>query len=183
MNVFEFDPAGLSWEEIAEQQRLRRQYIRDALDPNEAADDGRTLLLLAVCYCSTQEGQELFLGLLDRGADPNKPTAAAIFTSLLMASSSMPLVEKLVEKGLRLNDVYESNEFCRASEDVFTLLDYLYWICGKISRKRKALNALSDKHAGGLGERRQFIEDVIALLESHGAKRAKELNEEPSSKE
>jgi hypothetical protein len=176
MNAFESSPPGASWEEVTDWGRRVRQYIRNAADPNEAGDDGRTLLLTALAFCSTAEGEQLVTSLLDRGADPNKPTAWAIFTTLITVSNSLPLVKKLLDNGLRINESYEVN--CADGELVdgpATILDHLYAVQNRIAPARKRLNALASDHAGGLGKRRRFIAETIALLESHGAKRAAEL--------
>src|SRR6478736_1107727 len=87
--------------------RRIREYIPNACDPNETAPDGQTLLLYALCFCSTSDGEKLVTDLLDRGADPNKPSAWTILTTLLSVSNSIHLVEKLVEAGLELNHIYE----------------------------------------------------------------------------
>jgi hypothetical protein len=176
MSVFDF--LSRAWpDDLVDQMHLVRDYIRNAQDPNEAGANGRTLLSLALILCVVGEGEALVTELLERGADPNRPSAWTNFTQVLRLSNSLPLVKKFVDCGLRLNEVYSvSIENGGLSEGPSTLLDHLYAIRDYISPRRKQLNALLDKHAGGLGKRRRFIEETIAMLESHGAKRAQELS-------
>ena len=176
MNVFDLPTPGAPYQQLAAELREIRKYLVDPADPNETAGDGRTLLLLALGLCVDSEGEALAMRLLERGADPNKPTPCAIFTKLLTASNSLPLVTKLVECGLRLNDVYDlSRAQGWLTDGPSTLLDHAYAIRDSISPKRKNLDALANKYAGGLGGRRRFIDETIALLELHGAKRASDL--------
>ena len=176
MNVFAFPTPGAPYEQVVTELREIEKYLQDPPNPNEAASDGRTLLLLALGLCAGDEGESLAMRLLERGADPKKPTPWATFTKLLMASNSSPLVTKLVDCGLRLNDVYEVN---RAegwlTDGRTTLLDHAYAVRDYISPKRRKLNALANKYAGGMGGRRRFIDETIAILESRGAKRACDL--------
>ena len=78
---------------------------------------------------------------------------------------------------MQLNQVYDvkyAGE--KEARGPLTLLDNAYALQESISPKRKTLDALAKKHAGGLlGKRRRFIAEVIALLERRGAKRAVEL--------
>jgi hypothetical protein len=178
MNVFDFPPSGASVDEIIAAKHRVWDYILNARDPNEAGDNGRTLLLLALMMCYGGKGESLVSDLLERGADPNRPSAWANFTLLLTVSNSLPLVRKLIDSGLKLNEVHEVDPEQRGlglTTGPSTLLDHAYAIRGYISPKRKKLNALANKHAGGLGKRRRFIDETIALLESRGAKRAQEF--------
>ena len=176
-SIQELATAGASSNEIIVQMHRVRDYLRNASDPNEVDSDGRTLLLMAVCLCFEGEGESLVANLLERGADPNRPSPWVNFTMLLTMSNSLPLVRKFVDGGMRLNDVYDpSADKSAITKAPSTLLDHVCAIRDYISPKRKKLNALSEKHAGGLGKRRRFIDETIALLESHGAKRAGELS-------
>jgi hypothetical protein len=176
MSVFDFPTPGASPDQIIAEMHRVREHLHNAPDPNEVGGNGRSLLSLALVLCSTGEGESLVQSLLERGADPNKPTPWANFTTLLSVSNSLPLVKKFIEGGLRLNEVYEVSYAAGGVTDgPSTLLDHLYGIREYISPKRKKLDALVKKHAGGLGKRRRFIDDTIALLESRGAKRATEL--------
>ncbi len=176
MNVFSFPTPGASADQLVAEMHRVREYLQNAADPNEASRDGRTLLLLALVLYSHGDGEPLVVSLLERGADPNQPTPWANFIMLVSVSESLGLVRKFIERGLRLNDLYEASYAQGGLTDgPSTLLDHLYGIRDYISPKRKKLNAQANKYAGGLGKRRRFIDETIALLESHGAKRAAEL--------
>lgn len=177
MSVFDFPTPGLTARDmLAEKQRVQG-YIRQAPDPNEAGENGRTLLTLALMTCFEGEGEDLVWDLLGRGADPNQPSAWANFTGLLTVSCSLPLVREFVGRGLRLNDVYEAAEWQAGGllAGPSTVLDYAYAVRDYVAPKRKAVNRLANKYAGGLGKRRRFIDETIALLETSGAKRAADL--------
>jgi hypothetical protein len=177
MKHFDFTSLEASPNDIVAEMERVREYIRNAPDPNETEANGRTLLQLALISYVTDEGKSLVADLLERGADPNRPTAWANFTLLLTVSNSLPLVQAFVDRGLRLNDVYRTSiEKGALTEGPSTLLDYVYAIRDYISPRRKKLNALANKYAGGLGKRRRFIDETIALLESRGAKRAQDLS-------
>jgi hypothetical protein len=176
MSVFDFPTPGASPDQIVAEMQRAREYLQNAPDPNEVGADGRTLLLLALILCSTGEGEPLVLSLLERGSDPNQPTPWVNFTTLLSVSNSLPLVKKFIESGLRLNEIYGvSYAKGGVTDGPSTLLDHACGVRDYISPKRKKLNALANKYAGGLGKRRRFIDETIALLESHGAKRAVEV--------
>ena len=176
MSVFDFPTAGAPWDEVAAEMQRVREYLRTTPDPNEVGDNGRTLLQLALILCSTDEGESLVIDLLQRGADPNRPSAWATFTLAVSVSSSLPVVKQLLESGLRLNEVYEiSSAEGELTDGPSTLLDHLYGIRDYTSPRRKRINALANKYAGGLGKRRRFIEEAIALLEANAAKRAADL--------
>src|SRR5262245_6250687 len=166
MSVFDFPTADASPEEIIAEIRRVREYLRNAPDPNETGSDGRTLLLLALTLCASAkamgelgydlEGEALVMDLLQRGADPNRPSAWVNFTMALSVSQSLSLMKKLIDSGLSLNEVYEVSHAQGAMTDGrSTLLDHLYGIRDYISPKRKKLNELANKYAGGLGERRR----------------------------
>jgi hypothetical protein len=176
MKAFEELAPGMSWDQVRAHFQRVREYIQHSADPNETGEDGQTLLLLALSFSSTDEGEDLVTGLLDRGANPNKPSSWAIFTKALSVSNSLALVTKLIQNGLCLNEVYEvSYAKGGVTDGPSTLLDHLYGIRDYIAPKRKKLGAITKKYAGGLGKRRRFIDETIALLESRGAKRAVEL--------
>jgi hypothetical protein len=179
MSIFDFPtPGATAGEIIADMDRVRA-HLRAAPDPNEAGANGRTLLTLALVTCFEGRGEELVSDLLHRGADPNRPSAWANFTSLLTVSHSLPLVREFISRGMRLNDVYEGMDEAtgRLVVGPSTLLDYAYALRDYIAPDRKKVNSLADKYAGGLGKRRRFIDETIALLEASGAKRAADLAE------
>ena len=157
MSVLDSSTSGASWEEMAERMRRIREYSPNASDPNEMAADGRTLLLFALLFCSTAEGEQLVADLLDRGADPNKPTAWTTFSTLLTASNSIQLVEKFVEKGLELNQVYEVIGEGHLTDGPSTLIDYVHEVRTYISPSRKGLAALDGKHSGRLGNSQPLL--------------------------
>lgn len=176
MSVFDFPASCTTADEfIAAKQRVE-DYIRKAADPNEAGDNGRTLLELALLMCFEGKGESLVMELLVRGADPNRPSPWQTFTTFLIGSNSIELVREFIARGLRLNDVYEvPSEAGGLTAGPTTLLDHVYAIRDGIAPKRKKLNALAKKYAGGLGKRRRFIDETIALLEASGGKRAQDL--------
>lgn len=179
MSIFEFPTSGATAGEIVAEKCRVQEYIRAATDPNESGENGRTLLTLALMLCFEDRGEELVWDLLRRGADPNRPSAWANFTGLLTVSSSLPLVQEFVSRGLQLNDVYEGVEKQTGGllTGPSTLLDYAQAVRSYIAPKREKANRLADKYAGGLGKRRRFIDETIALLEAAGAKRAVDLGE------
>jgi hypothetical protein len=179
MSIFDFPTPDASAGEIVAEKCRVQEYIRAAPDPNEAGENDRTLLTLALMICFDGRGEELVWDLLRRGADPNRPSAWANFTGLLTVTSSLPLVREFVSRGLRLNDLYEGVEEQTGGLLVgpTTLLDYVHAVRGYIAPKRRKINSLADRYAGGLGKRRRFIDETIALLEASGAKRAADLGE------
>jgi hypothetical protein len=175
MSIFDRPESFANFNELEAWTQRLFDYVRDVPDPNERGPDGRSLLLLALTLHSMPGGPELIMNLMDRGADPNQPTAWSIF-SMALGSNSLPLVTKLLDHGLLLNGIFDVKGEGQLVHGPSTLLDHAYAIRAYISPKRKALDALAKKHVGSLmGMRRQFIEDVIALLEARGAKRAAEL--------
>jgi hypothetical protein len=175
MAIFDQPQSFATIEELDAWTQHLFDYVRDARDPNERGADGRSLLLLALPLHNLPGGEVLIMNLLDRGADPNQPTSWSIFSASLR-SNSLPLVAKLVDCGLQMNLVYDVKGEGQLLHGPSTLLDHAYAVRNYISTKRTGLNALVKKHAGGpMEERRQFIEEVIVLLEARGAKRAAEL--------
>ncbi|NNJ27303.1 hypothetical protein [Alienimonas chondri] len=174
MSVFDFPTPGAASGDLLAQKRRVQDYVREASDPNEAGENGRTLLTLALLTCFEGQGEELVVDLLRRGADPNRPSAWANFTSLLTVSCSLPLVREFVDAGLRLNDVYriDGQQTGGLLAGPCTVLNYADAVRDSIAPKRKTANQLADRYAGGLGPRRRFIDESIALLESSGAERA-----------
>lgn len=176
MSVFDYPTPGVSFEELIEQMHRVRAYIREARDPNETGENGRSLLLLAVSLCFDSEGECAVSSLLQRGADPNRPSPWANFTTLLAVSNSLSLVREFIDQGLRLNDTCDVREEPGSlTHGPSTLLDHVYAVRDYLSPERKKPDALATKYAGGLGNRRRFIDDVIELLLARGAKRAAEL--------
>ena len=173
MSIFSFPIPGATTAEISAARQKVHEYVRTAGDPNEAGENGRTLLLMALLTCFEGDGEAIVADLLARGADPNRPSPWATFTTLLTVSESVSLVRLFIESGLRLNDVYEvDGQAGGIIHGPVTLLDHLDAIWAQISPKRKNYDALAKRHAGGLGKRRRFIQETITLLESAGAGRS-----------
>lgn len=176
MNVFDFPVSGATLSEVISHKQQVQDHIRNAADPNETGGNGRTLLELAIMTCFEGRGEDLVSDLLRRGAEPNRPSPWAIFVGVLMMSNSVSLVKELLDHGLRLNDVFEVEEATGGLVNgPSTILDHAYAVRDYIAPKRKKIDALANKYAGGLGRRRRFIDETIAVLESAGAKRAADL--------
>lgn len=152
------------------------EYIRTTPDLNQEYNEGYNLLMLAIGMQLLSGYENLAEELLDRGADPNRPSSLDLVTSLVRSMKverpPLSLLKKLIEKGMELNHVYDVDDPDLPCQGMSTLLDYLDASLEGISPKRKRLNALANKYAGGLGGVRNFLGDAIAMLESHGAKRA-----------
>ena len=176
MSVFDFPTPGAAADDLLAQRRRVQEYVRDAADPNETGGDGRTLLTLALLTCFDGDGEELVSDLLARGADPNRPSAWANFTTLLTVSCSPPLVRDFVDRGLRLNEVFDVDgpQTGGLLAGPATLLDYACAVRDSVAPKGRA-DRLAKKYAGGLGPRRRFLDETIALLEASGAERAVDL--------
>jgi hypothetical protein len=175
MNLFQFPENAASTEEITQWMHCLEEHFQQTPNPNECGANGRTLLQMALLLCSSAGKEKLAIDLLDRGANPNKPTPWTIFTSAMTSSNSTRLISKLIECGLELNRVFEEKHESRLTDGPATLLDYACGLRDYLSPKHRGRTTLARKHAGGIGKRRQFIEDTIELLESHGAKRARDV--------
>lgn len=155
------------------------EYLRAAPDPNEEGESGRNLLTLALIMQLLTGCENLAAELLDRGADPNQPSPMSnlimLVRNLKLENSPIPLLKKFIEKGMELNNIYDLNDPHLPRKGQSTLLDLLDAWQGTMSPKRKTLNALADKYVGGLGGIRGSFTEAIALLESHGAKRAADM--------
>ena len=178
MSVFDYPTPATTTDDILAQRQRVQDYVRDAADPNEAGENGRTLLTLALMTCFEGQGEDLVWNLLGRGADPNRSSGWLNFVHLLTRlSGSLPLVQEFIKRGLRLNDVYDHVEAVTGGLLVgqATLLDYVYAVRDYIAPKRKKIIRLANKYAGGLGKHRRFVDETIALFEASGAKRAADL--------
>lgn len=178
MNVFDIPDLEWPLERLQEHMRRVKEYVRTAADPNETGPNGRNLLILAIPFLVESSDDSIVADLLQRGADPNTPSPWATFTYVVGACNSISLVRKFIEHGLRLNDVFD----VPAANAVFTrgqstLLDYMLGIRSYLTSKTKNVSAAVEGSSGNLSQRRQFIDETIALLELRGAKRAIELEE------
>jgi hypothetical protein len=90
MSVFDFPTPDLTSQELYAQKMKVRNYIRDATDPNESGENGRSLLLLSLIGCFEGDGESVVSELLNRGADPNLPSPWTTFVTLLSVSNSLP---------------------------------------------------------------------------------------------
>lgn len=174
MNVFDQPEPNASLPEIMEYMTVVRKYLENAEDPNESSDDGRTLLTVGLTLCSDETCVPLVLRLLDLGADPNRPSPYAVFAIAMTSTSSLAIIERLLDCGLRVNDVFDlAKDAVILTQPTTTLLDYAEAVQKYLGGKR--VNQLANKHAGGLSGRSKFVADVIELLQQRGAKRLEEL--------
>lgn len=177
MNVFDDPPQGAPAAEVLARRAATLRALRAAPDPNEAGPDGRTLLTVALMNCVEGDGEDVVVDLLRRGADPNRPSAWTNFTTLLTVSASFPLVREFLDRGLRLDEVYEDvgPQTGGLLTGPATLLDYADAVGRFLAPRRSKPARAARKHAGGLGGRRRFIEETIHLLEDAGATRAADV--------
>ncbi len=153
-----------------------KDYLRNADDPNEIATNGRSLLNIALPWASNSEGQDIVIGLLRRGADPNYPLGFLNFSMALTICNSVELVNAMLAAGLRVNDVFRSADADFVDDkDRFTILDYATGIANYLGRKKKPLTRLASKTGTSLGGRYRFIDETINLLRQAGARTATEL--------
>src|SRR5690349_19974552 len=105
------------------------EYIRTTPSVNEEDESGDSLLTLAISLQLFPDCEHLAAELLDRGADPNRPSPMGLLLSLLLSSkmerTPLPLLAKLIEKGMELNNVYAITDRACPSQGPSTLLDYL----------------------------------------------------------
>ena len=159
---------------LIDMQRLV-DYIAAGGEPIQKATD----LLGALQCCFEGRNEEHVLLLLESGANPNDPSPWAVFNMMLATTNSLTIAIKLIECGLDLNAVYETDrELGHFSTGESTILDHVYGVQAYLSPKRKKLKELTNSHAVSLSPRRKFIEDLIVLLRSKGAMRASELSTE-----
>lgn len=176
MNPLDIPLSSVSPDQLVEHIRQLKEYIRNTTDPNRPGHDGQTCLQIALAYCNDEGGEDRIASLLERGADPNRPSAFAHFqTYILVAKRTEPLA-MLIKAGLRLNDVYTIDPAYAPScpSGRITLLDWVLDAELYLKRRGKGFTKLVEKHAGPLAltGRRRFLADTIALLEEHGAVRA-----------
>ena len=152
MSVFEFPPVGESFAELLAAKKAAENYIETAKDPNEAGPNGQTLLMLAIQMCFEGNGESTVSRLIARGANPNLPSAWTNFVALLTTTNSIELATQLINAGLELNEIYETNrdagDFCNGRA---TILDHVYGIREYISPKHRKRTELATRYAGGLG--------------------------------
>ncbi len=179
MNPFQYLYDDATGETFVERARRVVEYLRTAADPNEEGESGRSLLTLAITMQLLSGCDDVAAELLDRGADPNQPSPMNIVIALVRSTKverpPLPLLEKLIAKGMELNNVYDIDDPYLPCKGPSTILDFLDASLGKLSPRRKTLNALANEYVGGLGSIRSFLAEAIALVESHGAKRAAEI--------
>jgi hypothetical protein len=175
MSIIDIPLSDVPVESLQTHIQQLKDYLRNALEPNETSVDGSTCVSISLQFCDTEEGIQVLTSLLERGGDPNLPSPIYNFVTFTTVASSVAPLEYMLDAGLRVGDVYEPTAgLLSDGERPFTLLDYVLDIQVYLNRNRKTLGALADKYAGGLGKRRRFIENVIELLTAHGAVRASE---------
>jgi hypothetical protein len=151
--------------------RRVKEFIRTTSDPNAASPDGQSCLLFALAFCAEGDGEDLVRSLLDRGADPNRPTAMAVFQTFMTAANRLDALAWLIRAGLNLNEVHtaEPGSLPTGRGGRVTLLDYAMDVDAFLGlRNVKA----AERRVGPLRGRRRFVADVIAMLKAHGALRA-----------
>jgi hypothetical protein len=156
---------------LIEHMRRVKEFIRTTSDPNTASPDGQSCLLFALAFCAEGDGEDLVQSLLDRGADPNRPSALAVFQIFMTAANRVEALDRLIRAGLKLNEVHavEAGSLPTGRGGAVTLLDYAMDVNAYLGlRKAQA----AQKRAGPLRGRRRFVTDVIAMLKAHGAVRA-----------
>jgi hypothetical protein len=150
-----------------------RQYLLTTPDSNAANVDGQTCLQLALAFCVDEDGERLAASLLERGADPNRPSPLANFSTFMTAAKRVSILERLIEAGLKLNEVFtvEPGLLPNGRSGRITLLDYALDVEAYLNKRtaNKAFVRTVEKHAGPLNGRRRFVADVIALLRANGA--------------
>jgi hypothetical protein len=176
MNPLDIPLASVPPEQLVDHVRALKAYVRDVADPNATGDSGFTCLRIALSFCNTEDGEHLVTSLLERGADPNRPTAFANFYVFMLTATRITPLEHMIRAGLKLNEVYsaEPGVLPTGRSDSFTLLDLALDVEAYLNTRTKRFTDLVEKHAGPLTGRRRFVADVIALLRSHGAIRAED---------
>jgi hypothetical protein len=173
MNPLQVPIASVPPEELLDHMAALKAHLIAAPDPNAANVDGQTCLLLALGFCIDEEGERLVTSLLERGADPNRPSAMANFQTFMTAARQVAVLERLIEAGLNVNGVYtiEPGLLPTGRGGRITLLDYALDVDAYLNRRVKndAFVRTIKKHAGSLSGRRRFVADVIAVLKANGA--------------
>jgi hypothetical protein len=154
-------------EQLTEHMRRLREFIRTTPDPNASGPHGRTCLLFALAFNAEGDGKGIVKSLLDRGADPNRPSAFDVFGTFMTVGKHVEVLESLIRAGLKLNEVYtvEAGSLPTGRGGRVTLLDYALdvqaYLTGRQSKPKK--------RAEPLAGRRRFVADVISLLDVYGA--------------
>jgi ankyrin repeat protein len=174
MNIIDIPLDSVPFDQLGDHIARLKEYLRSADDPNEAAANGSTCISIALLFCNEEEGIDILQSLLARGGNPNLPSPFQNYLACVTAATSLAPLEYLIDAGLELNEVYTAAPGFLLTEDrPFTMLDYALDLRAYLGKNRKPLAALTNKYAGGgFGQRRLFVENVIGLLQTHGAKRA-----------
>src|SRR5689334_22607775 len=93
-------------EKATEHFRRVKEFLLNVPDPNVTGIDGRTGLLHALALCTANGGEPIVVSLLERGADPNRPSPLTIFSTFMSCATSVTLLEKMIAAGLKLDGVY-----------------------------------------------------------------------------
>jgi hypothetical protein len=172
MNAFDTPIASVPHERLMDHMVALKEYLLTAPDPNAANADGQTCLLMALGFCVGEDGERLVASLLERGADPNRPSAMANFSVFMTAAKRVSPLERMIEAGLKLDEVYtvEPGLLPTGRGGEITLLDYALDVEAYLNKrtKNKAFVRTVEKHAGPLTGRRRFVADVIELLRANG---------------
>ncbi len=173
MNPFDTPIASIPPERLLDHVVALKEHLFTTSEPNAANADGQTCLLMALGFCVGEDGEQLVASLLERGADPNRPSAMANFSTFMTAAKRVAPLARLIGAGMELNDVYtvEPGVLATGRGGRITLLDYALDVEAYLNRrsKNKAFVRTVEKHAGPLSGRRRFVADVIELLKANGA--------------
>jgi hypothetical protein len=173
MNPFDTPIASMPADRLVDHVTALKEHLLTTSDPNAANAEGQTCLLMALGFCVGEDGEQVVASLLERGADPNRPSAMANFSTFMTAAKRVAPLERLIGAGMTLNDVYtvEPGLLPTGRGGRITLLDYALDVEAYLSRrtKNKAFVRTVEKHAGPLSGRRRFVADVIDLLKANGA--------------
>ena len=170
------NPLSLSFNSVPHDQfdaHLQRvmDHIRDTDQPNFVGAEGQTCLLLALALVNTEGGDARIGSLLQRGADPNLPTAMANFQAYMTNAKQTNALAMLIDAGMKLNVIYavEPETMPTQRAGLCTLLDYALDVEAYLNRRSKRFIKTVEKHAGPLSSRRRIVTDSIELLRSRGA--------------
>jgi hypothetical protein len=173
MNAFDTSITSVPPERLMGHLAALKQHLLATSDPNAVNPEGKTCLLMALGFCVFDDGDGLVTALLERGADPNRPSPIANFSTFMTAAKRVEPLERLIRAGLKLDDVYtvEPGLLPTGRGGQITLLDYALDVEAYLNRRarNKAFVRTVEKHAGPLSGRRRFVADVIALLKANGA--------------
>jgi hypothetical protein len=162
-------------EQLREHIIKLKDYLRNVADPNETSINGQTAISIALLFCFEEEEADIIGSLMSKGGNPNIPCPFQNFVRYTLGAKKISILQHMIDGGLQLNNTFTAEpEFNYLGSQPFTILDYTLDIQSQLNKNR-VWASLAKKYAGGIGQRRRFIDETIALLKSHGAKQASEL--------